>query len=260
MRREFVSRTMQGLLFILAWGFLAGCRSTCDSCEAPAASEGESAVSAVAESAPPNDDVAPLEPREIDVDALREELLRRHALDQEVRSRPPTSEEVNEAGVLRVDAENTEWLKGILDEVGWPTKSLVGEEASFGAFLIVQHADHDVDFQARCLPILGELAEQGEVRKLSVAYLTDRVRRARDEPQLYGTQYSVTQDQPGGPIRYLVPIVEDPDRLDERRAAMGLGPWIEYERSMAELQEREPVDKPRSAADVTPPADTNNSR
>lgn len=259
MRREFVSRTMQGLLFILAWGFLAGCRSTCDSCEAPAASEGESAVIAVAESAPPKE-VAAAEPREIDVDALRDELLRRRALDQEVRSQPPTQGDLTEAGVLRVDAENTEWLKGILDDVGWPTKSLVGEEASFGAFLIVQHADHDVDFQARCLPILGELAEQGEVRKLSVAYLTDRVRRARDEPQLYGTQYSAYQDGPGGPIRYLVPIVEDPDRLDERRAAMGLGPWIDYERSMAELQEREPVDKPRSAADVTPPASTDNSK
>ena len=53
-------------------------------------------------------------------------------------------------------------------------------------------------------------------------------------------------DETGRPI-YLVPVVEDPARLDERRRAMGLRPWAEYEAEMARLHERPPAAQPRTA-------------
>ena len=49
-----------------------------------------------------------------------------------------------------------------------------------------------------------------------------------------------------GKIVYLLPIVEDVEGLDARRQAMGLGPWVEYERRMAQLQEREPGERPHA--------------
>lgn len=45
---------------------------------------------------------------------------------------------------------------------------------------------------------------------------------------------------------YELPLVEDIEWLDERRAAVGLGPWLHYERQMAEQQGREPARAPRS--------------
>jgi hypothetical protein len=153
----------------------------------------------------------------------------------------------------RVDRENTTRLKEIVAAYGWPTRDLVGDDAAHAAFLLVQHADHDPDFQADCLPLLQRAATRGEVKKLAVAYLTDRVRVKRHRPQLYGTQYHVRQDATGaaiaddrGELDYLLPIVEDVDGLDERRASMGLAPWSEYEARMAADQGRKPAQRPRS--------------
>ncbi|MCZ6835288.1 MAG: hypothetical protein O7G85_05885, partial [Planctomycetota bacterium] len=120
-------------------------------------------------------------------------------------------------------------------------------------------ADLDPDFQERCLPILKAAAEKGEVRPGDVAYLEDRVRVAQKRPQLYGTQYGVRHDADGnsmkdasGAMIYLLPVVEDAAGLDERRAAVGLGPWFEYETMMANMQNREPSKTPTDWDDTLP--------
>ncbi|MCT9075296.1 DUF6624 domain-containing protein [Streptomyces fulvoviolaceus] len=61
-----------------------------------------------------------------------------------------------------------------------------------------------------------------------LAYLTDRVLVAANEPELYGTQY--THDPDGLNLR--PQAVADSDRLGERRAAMGLEPAAEYDQRM----------------------------
>ncbi len=48
----------------------------------------------------------------------------------------------------------------------------------------------------------------------------------RGEPQIYGTQYR-TQDG----VTKMWPV-QDPEDLDNRRAALGLGPQSEYEASI----------------------------
>ena len=40
----------------------------------------------------------------------------------------------------KIDKRNMERLEEIIGRYGWPTKSMVGKEASESAFLIVQHA------------------------------------------------------------------------------------------------------------------------
>ena len=180
--------------------------------------------------------------------------------DQDYRTRgmDPDMPADERADLIRegsqADRRHTARLKEIVAEFGWPTRSMVGKQAALAAFLIVQHADHDPDFQSRCLPMLVEAAQHGEVSKGHVAYLTDRVRVKQGKPQLYGTQYGTAHGADGsaltdehGHIKYLLPLVEDVDRLDERREAAGLGPWVDYEKRMAKLQGRDPQDRPRSA-------------
>jgi len=135
-------------------------------------------------------------------------------------------------------------LEDIVDQHGWPTAAMVGEDAAHAAFLIVQHADHDPAFQARCLALLERAAAEGEIEGRHVAFLTDRVRVKQGLAQVYGTQYGVEMLDGGG-FRYLAPIVVDPAGLDERREAVGLEAWVEYDRRMAEMQGREPFDGPR---------------
>jgi hypothetical protein len=63
----------------------------------------------------------------------------------------------------------------------------------------------------------------GEASPAHLAYLEDRVRVHAGQPQLYGTQFTVTGAE-FGPCP-----IEDPKRLDQRRADMGLEPFAVYE-------------------------------
>jgi hypothetical protein len=189
---------------------------------------------------------------------LRDALLRRVARDQEWRTRDLGAMSPDDrAKAFRdgreVDRDNTAWLQDIVAKHGWPTRSIVGDDGAHAAFVLVQHADHVPEFQAQCLPLLEEAGKRGEVKQADVALLTDRVRVKQRRPQLYGSQYYVREDASGsvvadasGKPTYLLPIVEDVHRLDERRAAVGLPPWSEYERRMAADQGRPAAERPRT--------------
>ncbi|MCA9317697.1 MAG: DUF6624 domain-containing protein [Gemmatimonadales bacterium] len=198
----------------------------------------------------------------VDSASLRVELLNMLARDQ--RARNPDSllrmsdsdreRAVSEAMALA--AVHGERLKSIVAAVGWPTPALVGEDGVRAAFTLLQHADHDPEFQERMLPLLQDAAYRGETPRRDVAYLTDRIRRWRGRPQVYGTQYDIARDRAGREIRdangrptYLAPLVEDLADLDARRATMDLGPWIEYEYRMARLQNRAPFERARTPQD-----------
>jgi len=90
-------------------------------------------------------------------------------------------------------------------------------EAAEAAWAIAQHTDHDPAFQAHCLELMRAAVAAGEAHAARLAYLEDRVRVALGRPQLYGTQ----EIQLPGMDWELLPV-EDPARLNERRAAVGL--------------------------------------
>ena len=125
----------------------------------------------------------------------------------------------------RIDAENTDRLRRILSVHGWPGKSLVGEQGAHDAWLIAQHADHDPAFQREALGLLTEAVARGEARPREFAYLTDRVRVNEGREQLFGTQ--MRPDEKGVPVPQ---PVEDRERIDERRARVGLEPFDQYAR------------------------------
>jgi hypothetical protein len=102
-------------------------------------------------------------------------------------------------------------------------------DGAFAAWLLVQHADRDPDFQAHCLTLMEEAYGNREVRGEDLAYLTDRVRVNSGQPQVYGTQFW----RPPGPSSRLEPRpIEDAANLDQLRAMMGLGPFAEYRKLM----------------------------
>jgi len=133
------------------------------------------------------------------------------------------------AAMRAADEENLPWLKQVIAEVGWPTKSLVGSDGSHDAWLLVQHADADPAFQRECLELLTAAAGRAEASWREVAYLTDRVLLAEGKPQEYGTQAT---GRDGG---YAARNLRDPAGVNERRAQMGLGPLAPYLERLAKL-------------------------
>ena len=80
--------------------------------------------------------------------------------------------------------------------------------------------------QRAFLDALRREVTQGEASPAHLAYLEDRVRVGAGQPQLYGTQFTIIDGELGP-----CPI-EDPQRLDDRRAAAGLKPFAAYESRM----------------------------
>lgn len=167
---------------------------------------------------------------------LRDELLARGDRDQQIRLRR-LAQEVDDAAVVEVDRENSKWLSAILDRLGWPGVSLVGSGASRAAWALAQHADHDPAFQRRCLDLMASAVAEGEAEASDLAYLTDRVLLKEQSRQVFGTQCEKVDGQ------FLPDRLDEPETVDDRRAAAGLAPLAEYLESMSRLYRAGPMPK-----------------
>jgi hypothetical protein len=164
-------------------------------------------------------------PEVVEYPKIVAELEERVRIDQEMRTRWQKKEKPWDE---KVDKTNTERMKEIVAEIGWPTRTKVGEEGMKDAWLLVQHADRDVEFQKQCLELM-KLEDLGEVRKGDIAYLTDRVRVNEGKLQVYGSQFN---DEGGV---FTPKPIEDVERVDERRKEMELGT---LEEGIAEMYEK----------------------
>jgi hypothetical protein len=158
------------------------------------------------------------------VDApLRAELLSMAEEDQRCRlAWTPTGDPAAGRAVADVDRCHTSRMRQIIDTHGWPGSHLVGRDGAEAAWLLVQHADADQQFQHCCLRLLAGAVEAGQATTAQLAYLTDRVAVTEGRPQTYGTQVRTDRDRPEP-----FPLA-DPAGIDTRRATVGLPPLADY--------------------------------
>lgn len=116
-----------------------------------------------------------------------------------------------------IDSLHTIRVNEILDEHGWLGVDVVGSKGNVALFLIIQHAKLDV--QVRRLPMIRQAVKDGKARSENLALLEDRVAMKTGKKQIYGSQ--LRTDNETGTL-YLFPMVE-PEKVNERRAAVGLG-------------------------------------
>lgn len=166
---------------------------------------------------------------------MAEEISEMTKVDQDMRKRVMANKGIVESKEDEtLDNRNMERMREIVEQIGWPTISKVGKEASTDAWLLVQHADHNVKFQRYCLNLMkGEPADEVDLH--DIAYLEDRVRINSGQPQLYGTQFRWTADNK--PIQ----DIEDPENFDVRRKEMGLKTLAE---NLEEMYEKYNIPKP----------------
>jgi hypothetical protein len=166
---------------------------------------------------------------EVDL-ALAAELARMAAEDQRIRTPPsdPTAfvrflSVAERMEYARIDVANTDRLRVIIAEHGWPGRALVGDEGAEAAWLIAQHADHQLDFQREALALLERAVHEGDAPTSHLAYLTDRVRMNEGRPQLFGTQVADITNGVASPWP-----IEDEEHVDQRRANAVLEPLADY--------------------------------
>ncbi len=148
---------------------------------------------------------------------LANELLKMAQADQDYRKGWFDNRDKTEyqEGQKRLDNEHVVSLQRIISSYGWPSRRLVGEAASHGAWLLVQHST--LELQKKCLELIEQLSpDENDSRQR--AYLTDRIRLREDKPQIYGTQYHWQGED------LVLYDIEDLANLDERRLMVGLAP------------------------------------
>ncbi|HXJ64400.1 MAG TPA: DUF6624 domain-containing protein [Actinomycetota bacterium] len=166
---------------------------------------------------------AELQAMTIEEQEARAELVRRGVLDQEHPLRAMHLRHANR-------------LRDVLDANGWPGTSLVGPEGSEAAWLVAQSiVTVDLPLAERCVSLLGAAVSAGESPARHLAILTDAVRWQEGRPQVYGSMHVV---DPG--LGTVVPWpIEDPEGVDERRAAAGLPELAAHTRSLQERHRTE---------------------
>ena len=126
------------------------------------------------------------------------------------------------ATIIEKDSINLIKVKKILDERGWLGADVIGSQGNGTLFLVIQHSD--LETQLKYLSMMREAVEKGNARASSLALLEDRVALRQGKRQIYGSQ--IGRDLETGEF-YVSPL-EDPENVDKRREAVGLGSLADY--------------------------------
>jgi hypothetical protein len=137
-----------------------------------------------------------------------------------------------------VHQRNATRLEAIVEQHGWPGRTLAGDDGAEAAWRTLQHAIGRPDLIRRYFPLLQQAAAAGEIPAWQPAYVLDRIRFFEGKPQVYGTQYD--WDDEG--YSRLWPV-EDAQHVNERRKSVGLPP-------LAETGARSRLQKPLSPEQV----------
>lgn len=153
-----------------------------------------------------------------------EQALREAAPDFGKLKLTPTDRQAVLVGVWSriwaVDTANTAYLKSVLPADGWFRNSRDGDDATHGAWLLVQHSP-DQAFMRTVVERMKPLAEAGEVRGADYALLFDRTEGYAGRPQYYGSQYGCKDG------RYVPDPIRDAAGVEDRRRALGMSSMTE---------------------------------
>jgi len=122
-------------------------------------------------------------------------------------------------------------ISEIIENNGYPGFNLVGEQGANIAFIIVQHSDHNPEFQKNYLELMKIEVEKENDKASNYALLTDRSNLNNGKKQIYGTQvtynFKISQAYPKN--------LKDSVNVNKRRKAIGLEPIEVYLNRMSEI-------------------------
>ena len=122
----------------------------------------------------------------------------------------------------RTDSTNLVTVKRILDTYGWP--SGLSEDANNAIFLVIDHSN--LETMNKYLGVFQDAASRGILPMQDLVTLEDRILMDSGKPQFYGTQSRQISKEGKSQI-YIWPV-DNPDKLNGRRASVGLSTIEEY--------------------------------
>ncbi len=155
-------------------------------------------------------------------ETLRSELLQMVQAEQDLHTELSDSGEIYggyHPRLAELNARQANRLAEIIDEQGWPGRSVVDADGAHAAWFTAIHAIGLPDFQRRALPLLQDAVSRGDADPAMAAMLEDKIAFMERRPQRYGSQFDWGDDGELEPW-----TLEDPEHVDEWRAEVGLGP------------------------------------
>jgi hypothetical protein len=141
-----------------------------------------------------------------------------------------------------VHLENAALLERAIEEMGWPGRAKVGDDAAGAAFMILQHAISKPALQRRGLELILQAIPEGQANALDAAYLSDRIAVFEGRAQTFGTQFDWDADGLLSPSS-----IRDVAEVDERRASVGLPPMTE---TIAHMRARAAAEGEKAPGDL----------
>jgi hypothetical protein len=135
--------------------------------------------------------------------------------DTEVLSADPHHE------LSAIRREHNARLREIIDQHGWPGSTSVGPDGAEAAWRLAMFAGDDRELQGRCLMLMEDIAEDGEIEAWQPAFLLDRLLVNDRKPQLYGSQFKLEGKS------VVSCDISGLDGVDDRRKAIGAEPLAE---------------------------------
>lgn len=122
-----------------------------------------------------------------------------------------------------MNVANAAWLKAELQDHGWYRISTYGADADGAAWLIVQHARHDLAFQQEVLTMLEPLWQSGETKGQNFAMLYDQTAYYMGRPGRFGVMGDCT-----APGVWTPAPLEDASAVDAWRTKAGMPPLAQH--------------------------------
>ncbi|MDF4220768.1 hypothetical protein PXC01_04150 [Maribacter sp. M208] len=122
-------------------------------------------------------------------------------------------------------------LKQIFKQYGFVGFDLAGKEGSQNFWLMIQHSDHNPDFQKEVLEKMKIEVDKGNAKPSNYGLLVDRVMLNIGKQQVYGTQVDYNMETGQAFPRNL----KDSSEVNKKRKSIGLEPIEEYLNGMSEM-------------------------
>lgn len=159
----------------------------------------------------------PLTQVAVDCEKQSELLNKIYALDQEMRK----SENLANFDA-EVDRQNLIEVVSLIEKCGMPTLKEVTQKQMDAICLVFQHADYDN--RKKYFALLQKSAKNGDLTKIQIAMMQDRILMSDGKSQIYGSQITQNIQTNEWELYYL----ENPESVDKRRFEVGLGSLKEY--------------------------------
>ena len=123
-----------------------------------------------------------------------------------------------------VAIENQKKAKEILKKYGFIGTKNFNSKASGNFWVIVQHADNDIEFQEKYLKLMSKELKKGNAHKNEYALLEDRVNVNKGNKQRFGTQLTYSKMGQAIPVNGLT----DSINIDKLRKEYNLPTFKDY--------------------------------